>query len=424
MHNMLARGQVVPLSMTMELLKNIVNLTSSENLVLLNCPMYVDQLEYIAKDFRIDRVFYINGDEKAVETWREQYCKLSRYEDSSTPTRLFNENIDRLDPIVVHFSRLGKLEQFDVIETPRPEVLEKMVEQATMPQFAIINGVSAKQTGTQADMLAAAYGVGPAVTVASIQKWAEEKLKRTVDSTNPAQMFSALQQYADSNGYPLLVLNRYPCTDKDAAAFQNHFGEPKVVACLNVEEEAHTELFKEENPDDMTDGDELAAMLDAQRKQHDKTLEEFRAKSAASLVTFNMAEVAAANTTPEALQLQIRAKLLPKVYILVAPSGRAEFSRLIANTICATRREGRKQTKLTVIDSDVLFRAGGHSRQIEDRLSKAAFTADAPDALPAPLWKDLFNEALQAAANPMGTFLLTNFPIPCCTTLSPTIQNR
>merc|ERR1719183_2864654 len=174
-----------------------------------------------------------------------------------------------------------------------------MVEQATMPQFAIINGVSTKQTGTHADMLAAAYGVGPAMTVASVQKWAEEKLKRTVDSTNPAQMFSALQQYADSNGYPLLVLNRYPCTDKDAAAFHNHFGEPKVVACLNVEKEAHTELFKEENPDDMTDGDELATMLEAQRKQHDKTLEEFRAKSATSLVTFNMAEVAAANTPPE-----------------------------------------------------------------------------------------------------------------------------
>merc|ERR1719498_1931187 len=73
MHNMLARGQVVPLSMTLELLKNVVNLTSSDNLVLLNCPMYVDQIEYIMKEFRIDRVFYINGNEKAVATWRDAH---------------------------------------------------------------------------------------------------------------------------------------------------------------------------------------------------------------------------------------------------------------------------------------------------------------------------------------------------------------
>merc|ERR1711865_822116 len=74
-HNMLARGQVVPLSMTMELLKNVINLTSSDNLVLLNRPMYVDQVEYITREFRIDRVFYISGNEKAVAAWRDMYCQ-------------------------------------------------------------------------------------------------------------------------------------------------------------------------------------------------------------------------------------------------------------------------------------------------------------------------------------------------------------
>jgi adenylate kinase family enzyme/nucleoside diphosphate kinase len=423
MHNMLARGQVVPLSMTLELLKNVVSLTSSDNLVLLNCPMYVDQIEYINKEFRIDRVFYINGDAKAVGGWRDSFCKKDG-EDTATLTKVFNDHIERLEPIVVHFSRLGKLEQFDVVDTPKPKMLQHMVEQATMPQFAIMNGVSPKITGTQADLLAAAYGVGPALTTSFVAKWAEDKLKRKVDITNPAQVFSALQQYADSNGFPLLVLNRYPSNEKDAAAFQKYFGDPKVVACFNMDEEAHMESFKEENPDDDTDADELASKLEAERKQFEKTTEEFKAKCSPSVFSVNMADLTAANVTSEALHLQIRNRCLPKVYVLVAPSGQIDFSSIIANTICTSRREGKRAAKITVIDSNSLFKPGGHSKAIEDKLGKAAFTAESPDAVPAPLWKELLVEALQTSANPMGTFLVTNFPTPCCMTSTPSIRDQ
>jgi adenylate kinase family enzyme len=421
MHNMLARGQVVPFSMTLELLKNVVSLTSSDSLVLLNCPMYVDQIDYITQEFRIDRVFYIKGSEQAVSTWRESFCQSGTDEGK---IRLFNDFTERLEPMVTHFSRLGKLEQLDVIETPKPKMLEYMIEQATMPQFAIINGVSPKTTGTQADLLAAAYGVGPALTAASVEVWAKEKLKRTVDTTDPAQMFSCLQRYADSNGFPLLVLNRYPSTEKDAAAFVKYFGDPKIVACFNVDEEAHMEGFKEENPDDETDAEELAARLEAERKQLDKTVEEFRAKCAPSVFSVNMADVAATNTTPDMLQQQIRSRLLPKVYVIVAPSGQSNFGGLIANTICTSQREGKKPVKFTILDCDRIFKQGGHSAAIEDKLSKAAFTAETPDSVPAPLWKELFAEALQTSANPMGTFIVTNFPTPSCTTSAPTIRDQ
>lgn len=257
-----------------------------------------------------------------------------------------------------------------------------------------------------------------------MEKWAKETLKRTVDTTNAAQFFSALQQYADSNGYPLLVLNRYPNTDKDAAAFVKYFGDPKVVACFNLDEEAHMETFKEENPDDETDAEELSVKLAEERKQHEKTMEEFKAKCAPSVMSVNMADVVAANTTPEALQAQIRSRLLPKVYVLVAPSGKNDFSGLIANTICTSRREGKRPVKFTIIDCDSLFKPGGHSSAIEDKLSKASFTAEAPDTIPAPLWKELFIEALQASANPMGSFLVTNFPTPCSVTSTPTIRDQ
>merc|ERR1711977_270231 len=152
------------------------------------------------------------------------------------------------------------------------------------------------------------------------------------------------------------------------------------------------EGFKEENPDDETDPDELSAKLEAARKQQEKTLEEFKAKCAPSVMSVNMAEVAAANMTAQALHAQIRNRLLPKVYVLVAPSGASDFSGLIANTICTSRREGKRPVKFTIIDSNALFRPGGHSSAIEDKLSKAAFTSEAPDAVPATLWKELLTE--------------------------------
>jgi hypothetical protein len=137
-----------------------------------------------------------------------------------------------------------------------------------------------------------------------------------------------------------------------------------------------------------------------------------------------MAEVLASNTTADALHQQIRNKLLPKVYVLVAPGGQGDFCNLIANTICTSRREGSRSSKFTIIDCNKIFKAGGHTSSIEDKLSKASFTADAPDAVSAPLWKELVTEALQTSANPMGSFLVINFPTPCCLTSTPTIRDQ
>merc|ERR1712100_63425 len=149
---------------------------------------------------------------------------------------------------------------------------------------------------------------------------------------------------------------------------------------------------------------------------------EFKAKCPSSVMSVHIADLA--NTTPGALSLQIRSRLMPKVYVVVAPSGPMDFSGLIGSTICTSRREGKRPVKFTVIDSNSLFKSGGHSAAIEDRLSKASFTAEAPDSVPATLWKDLFTEALQTSANPMGTFIVTNFPTPCCLTSTPTIRDQ
>mmetsp|Transcript_97952 Transcript_97952/g.153175 ORF Transcript_97952/g.153175 Transcript_97952/m.153175 type:complete len:1502 (-) Transcript_97952:162-4667(-) len=432
LHNMLARGQVVPFSMTLELLKNIVNLTCSDNLVLLNCPMYVDQIEYITNEFRIDRVFYINGNTNAISGWREAFVQQGGGEESSGQrTKLFNECLERLEPIVVRFSRMGKLDQLDVNETPKQEWLATKIRQATMPQFAIINGVSETVTKKQADMLASSFGVGPGLTTDVIEKWAKEKLKRTVDPTKPEEFFSALQQYADSTGFPMLVLARYPNTDKDAADFVRHFGNPAVMVSIDLDEEAHKEEYIAEHENDDTDPEELDKKLEDMRKQHNKVTEEFKNKCAPSVMSVNWTEKLAAlgpEPSPEVLNLQlneeIRSRLLPKVYVLVAPSGKLDFSSLVANAVCTERKDGGRPPKFSIVDADAIFRPGGHSAAIEEKLVKAAFTSEAPDTVSASLWKELFIEALKKSSSPMGPFIVTNFPTPCSLTSSPTVRDQ
>jgi len=144
MHNMLARGQVVPLSVTLELLKDVVNLTCSDSLVIENCPMYVDQIEYICAEFRVDRVFYIDGSKKAVDEWQKAYVgkEAKAVEDEASQAQIFDSMMERLQPIVSHFARIGKLERLEVNSTPKEAKLAEMVNKATMPQFAIVTGMS------------------------------------------------------------------------------------------------------------------------------------------------------------------------------------------------------------------------------------------------------------------------------------------
>jgi hypothetical protein len=422
--------------MTLELLKNITNLTCSDNLVLLNCPMYVDQIEYITKAFRINRVFYIKGNSNAVASWRETFVQRGGGEDPSQKAKAFNECAERLDPIVVHFSRSGKLEQFDVNETPKPEWLTKKIRQATMPQFAIVNGVSEKTTNKQANMLASNFGVGPAITTSFLQKWAKEKLKRTVDAKKPEEFFAALQQYADTTSFPLLVLARYPAVDKDAADFVRHFGSPAVMVSIELDDEGHKADYDEQHAEDENppDPEELEKLLDDMRKAHAKVTEEFKGKCAPSVLSVNWAERLQATGSEEPaeqadianskLNMEIQKRLLPKVYVLVAPSGKFEFSSKVASAICTMQKDGSRPPKFSIVDSAAVFRPGGHSSALEDKLRKAAFTSEAPDCVPASLWKELFTEALQQSGSPTGPFIVTGFPTPSAMKMNPTIRDQ
>lgn len=424
MHNMLARGQTVPFSVTLELLKNTANLTCSDSLVVQNCPMYADQIEYITREFRVERVFYISGNEQAVESWRAAYLEKGQGEEPPREAKAFNEHIERLEPVVRYFSKLGKLEQLDVLETPKPQKLAKMVEQATMPQVVTVHGVSAKLTEVQANLLATAYGVGPALNMEALVRWTETTLKRAVDPGQAEEVLSALKQYADAQHIPLLVLDRYPANANDASAFLEYFGKPKVAVHVFVDEEFRTEEYREETAEDDNppDDEELAKLLEAERAEQEGTFKVFEEKCLARTMTLNWMELKDIKS-PEEVNVQVRSRLLPQVYVLLAPSA-GDFAGLAANAICTARREGQRM-KFTVIDALELVSGVGASVALKDKLRKAGCTAETPDCLPPPLWVELFKEALANAADPMGSsFLVTNFPTPSALTASPTVRDQ
>ena len=224
MHNMLAKGQVVPLSMTLELLKGVANLTCSECLIIQNCPQYVDQIELIERDFRIKKVYYIHGNEAAEKSWAESFAAKS---EGSTAAKRFSDLQSRLPPIVAHFSRLGLLEKFEVSETPSKEKLQSLVAKSRMPQFAIVSSLSPVLGAKKAQELCGAYGGSP-ITAKSL---AEFTGKADADSSDEVTMLKA---FAQGRAEPFLVLQDCPTVDSQAHAFLEAFGAPRAVVHLEL----------------------------------------------------------------------------------------------------------------------------------------------------------------------------------------------
>lgn len=128
MHAMLARGQVVPLSVTMELLKGVINLTCSDSVIIDNCPLYTDQISVIEQEFRIEKAFYLSGSEKACQAWKDAYIKATKPEEGKT----FDDRKDRLNAIADYLRSREPdapvLEVREVDQTVQAEDLLEWVE--------------------------------------------------------------------------------------------------------------------------------------------------------------------------------------------------------------------------------------------------------------------------------------------------------
>eukprot|EP00439_Symbiodinium_sp_Y106_P054523 s3681_g7.t1 len=414
MHNMLAKGQVVPLSMTLELLKGVANLTCSECLIIQNCPQYVDQIELIERDFRINKVYYIQGNEAAEKSWADSFATT---EDSATAAKRFSELQSRLPPIVAHFSRLGLLEKFEVSETPSQEKLQSLIAKSRMPQFAVVSSLSPVLGAKKAQELCDAYGGSP-ITSKSLAEYAGK-----ADEASSSDEVTMLKAFAQGRAEPFLVLQDCPSVDSQAHAFLEAFGAPRAVIYLECDDEFLDEEYRGLHEDEEIDGEQLAEKMAQQRATMEGTMKVFKELT---------------------------------VYVILSPGTESDFGNLVAETICTMSTAGGLEdalpSKYTILDAmaickrawagDLDFCAlqgrSGHSPAVEDAIAKArrhsqqklprlgctfhSLSQSTPtsmpelsatvhkDSLSVKVWAEIWKEAFLKSADPMGTFLLTNFP--------------
>jgi len=259
--------------------------------------------------------------------------------------------------------------------------------------------------------LASAYSAGTPLSIEAIEGFAKEKLGQTLDVTQPKDVVDVIRKFVDSSSSPMLVMDRYPSTEEEANVFLDNFGEPKAVVYMDVDDEYLKSERQRIDGEDDFDEDKFASELERRKEARDAMLPVFEKKAAAAYTSILFDPV----QSPEEISNEIRKRLLPQVYILVAPpAGMFDLRKHIVDAICKFKVEGAKASKFTVVDCMQICQPGRHGAAIEEALAKARFTAEKPDCLSVSLWAELFQEAFLQSPNPMGTFLVTNFPTPSC----------
>jgi len=422
MHNVLAKGQVVPLAMTMHLLKSVMNLTSSSSLVVENFPTHVDQIDYIQKDFKIDRVFSINASSQALQAMQEQFIKKKSGKNQSEAgaAKSFDEGVKRLEPITSHFAALGKLERLDVAEKPKERNLEELVDSVLMPQFAAVIGMKYSGTSAHAAALAESFGAGTAVTADEIIAWAKAEMGTDVSVDDSPEFLKALHKFTSSRSSSVIVLDSYPSTKEQTEAFIGKFGEPKILADISVPDETLQSNAEKEAADageEDFDGEAFQELMDSKKPVYESLQGHCATMSC-------YVKVDGTKGVPEC-NADICKTLNPKAYIVIAPLTTAAVGKHVGAAICSVSKvQDKKPVKYSLLDTDVLCKKGGHSQEIEEELTRVGMTAASPDALPVPLWTSLIKEAFQRSPNPLGNFVISNFPTACSTKSYPSVRDQ
>jgi adenylate kinase family enzyme/nucleoside diphosphate kinase len=422
MHNVLAKGQVVPLAMTTHLLKSVINLTSSQSLVVENFPTHVDQIDYIQKDFKIDRVFSINAASQALQSMQEQFTKKrsGKTQSESGAAKAFDEAVKRLEPITSHFASQGKLERLDVAEKPKERNLEELVESVLKPKFAAVIGMKYAGTTPHAQALADSFDASPPAKIEDIVLFAKSQMSMDVDVNESTEFLKALQKYTSSRSSSIIVLDGYPANAEQAAAFTAKFGEPTILADVNLPQDqmmANAENEATAAGEENFDGEAVEAEI-AEAKPIYDALQEYFAKTSCYI------KVDGTRSVPDC-NADIVKTLNPKAYIVISPLTAANVGRHVGAAMCSVSKLQDKQpVKFTLLDTEVLCKKGGHSQEIEEELTTVGMTASSADALPVPLWTDIIKEAVQRSPNPLGNFVISNFPTACSTKSYPSVRDQ
>merc|ERR1719161_2296556 len=158
MSNMLARGQVVPLRMILEVIKAATKWTSTDHLVLTSFPRYLDEADALLKQFTVKKVLLIEaGEGKAKEI----------FENSGLLPEVFKEMMNRVLTVGTFFAAQGLMQRVDLSSDAK--AVESMMKDCTkgnLPKCIALVGLPFLGSALVAAALKKEYGfevVGPEV---------------------------------------------------------------------------------------------------------------------------------------------------------------------------------------------------------------------------------------------------------------------
>merc|ERR1719321_628987 len=232
MSNMLARGQVIPLRMVLEVIKAAAKSTSTDHLVLTSFPRYLDEADALLKQFTVKKAILVEaGEGKAA----------SLFADSGLTPDVFKDMMNRVQSVGTFFAAQGLMQRVEL--TSDLKAVPKMLEDVTFtnrPKCVALVGLPFVGTTEVAEALKKDYGfsivgkevaeaVGPVLDEADPEK----KLEKAKDTVKK------IEEAMDSATAPCLAIDDLLTDTETYAAYVEAFGAPPVnVIYLTCSDEA------------------------------------------------------------------------------------------------------------------------------------------------------------------------------------------
>jgi adenylate kinase family enzyme len=232
MANMLARGQVIPLRMILEVIKAATKWTSTDHLVLTAFPRYLDEADALLKHFTVKKVIFLEAGPGK---------QASIFDNSGLTTEVFKDMMSRVISVGTFFAAQGLMQRVEL--TSDVKAVPKMLEACTFtnrPKCIALVGLPFVGSTEVAEALKKEYGfsivgkevadaVGPVLDEADPEK----KLEKAKDTVKK------IEEAMDAATTPCLVIDDLLTDNETYAAYVEHFGGPPVnVVYLTCSDEA------------------------------------------------------------------------------------------------------------------------------------------------------------------------------------------
>jgi nucleoside diphosphate kinase/adenylate kinase family enzyme len=230
MSNMLARGQVVPVRMIMEVIHSASRWTNSTHLVLMGFPRYLDEAELLLEVFTMQKVIHVKvGQEKMAELLA-----------SAAQPQSLEDHMSRTDQVATFFAAQGLLQKIEL--TTDPAAAQKMIADCKLagrPNVVGIVGMPFVGKTTLAEALQARFGF-------AIMSPAD------VADLDPAAKVDAIFERMDSETAPGLILDDLLTDHETYMAYEERLGSAPLVVHLEADPEAiqarKALVLKDEDP--------------------------------------------------------------------------------------------------------------------------------------------------------------------------------